>query len=411
MVTKYDIFEFGYTKRSLIRPIEVVKAFNKNEEEYDSIHRYLSELVKDKLFVKKKKGFEVNITKESDYLYRIIRYCLFNGINYNLLLNKNIADFMSRALQKNTVTSSIVKVNPKTFKKYTETLERSGLLLKLSEKPLRAKVFYNSLVNNILVYFGYKHSVMEDDKNNYMKYIESELVKFNKLRKKDEEGYRQIIRDFQISFIHHSLSIEGNPITLNETRVILEKDIIPANLKIEHVDEVKNYQKAIAEMIKNVQEKKPLSVQVILSYHARAMQHRPEIAGKIRAKEVHIRNNPDFTVSKVEEIEHGLYELFLKYNEFIAKKTTIKETIDFAVYLHNQFQHIHPFEDGNSRTTRLVAFHLLQLKDIPVLDMPLGLLDEYILATKGSTKRDDAKLYQTLQKIILYNLKKINERL
>ncbi|MCK5282437.1 MAG: hypothetical protein KAK00_03430 [Nanoarchaeota archaeon] len=74
----------------------------------------------------------------------------------------------------------------------------------------------------------------------------------------------------------------------------------------------------------------------------------------------------------------------------------------------NEFQHTHPFFDGNNGTTRLIAFHFLQMNDIPVFDIPLGLLEEYVFSTKGAKKRNDYKLGQILQQIILYNLKTIN---
>ena len=90
---------------------------------------------------------------------------------------------------------------------------------------------------------------------------------------------------------------------------------------------------------------------------------------------------------------------------------SLEEVLKFAVYFHNEFQHIHPFEDGNSRTTRLITFHLLQSLDIPILDIPFGLLDEYLSYTKASKNREDIKLYQSLQKIILFNLKKINKKM
>ncbi|MFH1212263.1 MAG: hypothetical protein V1659_05050, partial [Candidatus Woesearchaeota archaeon] len=60
---------------------------------------------------------------------------------------------------------------------------------------------------------------------------------------------------------------------------------------------------------------------------------------------------------------------------------------------------------------RLITFHFLQMNDIPILDIPLGLLEEYVFSTKGSKKRDDEKLSQVLQQIILYNLKAINDKL
>ena len=141
------------------------------------------------------------------------------------------------------------------------------------------------------------------------------------------------------------------------------------------------------------------------------MAHIPEIAGKIRKTEVYIKGNPIFKITKSEKLEEELDRLLMKYNNFINKKSSLKEILAFAVYFHNEFQHIHPFTDGNSRTTRLITFHLLQSKDIPIIDIPFGILDEYLNYTKGSKKRKDDKLYITLQKIILFNLKKINNKL
>ena len=44
MVTKYDLFEVLYNKRHPLKPIELLKALNKDEREYDNIHRLLKEL-------------------------------------------------------------------------------------------------------------------------------------------------------------------------------------------------------------------------------------------------------------------------------------------------------------------------------------------------------------------------------
>jgi Fic family protein len=165
-------------------------------------------------------------------------------------------------------------------------------------------------------------------------------------------------------------------------------------------------------MLKDSRDKKPLTLQTILNYHYLAMQHDLDIAGKIRKVEAHISGNPDFQITKAINIESELEELIREYNEFIKKnKVSLKEILDFAVYFHNEFQHIHPFVDGNSRTTRLITFHLLQSRDIPILDIPYGLLDEYLGYTKGARTREDKKLLSALQKIILFNLKKINEEL
>ena len=362
--------------------------------------------------IKKKDGFQAEISKKSELLYNLILYCIKNGINYNLILDKNFAQFISLSLQREEINSKNIKLNPRTVKKYVEILDRNGLILIISEKPLRAKIFYNVLLNNLLVYFGYKHSVVTKSSRNYIWEIKKELESYRKLKKKDEAKYRKIVNEFEISFIYHSLSLEGNPITLPDTIKILKENLVPANLKTTDVDEVKNYQEAMFQMLKDTNERKPLSIQSVLDYHRIAMRHRSYLAGSIRTIPVYIKGNPDFKTTPPKKIKEELEKLFDKYNEFIKRKNVpLEEILKFAVYFHNEFQHIHPFIDGNSRTTRLIAFHLLQSLDIPILDIPFGLLDEYLNYTKGSRKREDIKLYRTLQKIILFNLKKINEKL
>jgi fido (protein-threonine AMPylation protein) len=411
MVTKYDVFETVYKYQHPIKPAEVLKILNKTEREYDNILRLFTELVNEDLLVKTPYGFQVKKGDKSKTLYDIIYHCLSNDLNYNSLIDSSLMQFISLALKQKEITSKEVNLSPKTLKKYIDILNENSLILIISEKPLRVKVFYNILLNNLLVYFGYKHEVITEDNADYIEEISRELALFKKLRKGKEQRYKQIIEDSEVYFIHHSLSLEGNPITLPQTRKILKDKIIPSNLRTSDVDEIKNYQKALFQMIQDSQSKRLLTIPTILNYHGLAMVHIPEIAGKIRKTEVYIKGNPNFKITKAEDLEEELNKLLKVYNEFVNRKSSLKETLAFAVYFHNEFQHIHPFEDGNSRTTRLITFHLLQSLDIPILDIPFGLLDEYLSNTKGSKNREDLKLYQSLQKIILFNLKKINKRL
>ncbi len=412
MVTKYDVFEIVYKNMGLIKPIEVVKKLNKDEREYHVIHKYLRGLAKENLIIKRKGGFQAEISKKTESLYNLILYCIKNGINYNYILDEGLAKFISKSLQRGEINSKNMKINSRTLKKNIDVLNKYGMILVISEKPLKAIVFYNVLLNNLLVYFGYKHEIITELSKSHISKIKNELNIYKRLRKKDETKYQKIVSDFEIPFIYHSLSLEGNPITLSDTIKILKDKIIPANLRASDVDEVKNYQEAMNQMVKDANERKILSLQLILDYHKTAMKHHPDFAGNIRTINVYIKGNPNFKVTPPEKIKEELEKLFEKYNEFIKRKNpALEEILKFAVYFHNEFQHIHPFEDGNSRTTRLITFHLLQSLDIPILDIPFGLLDEYLDYTKGSKIRNDAKLYQNLQKIVLFNLKKINEKL
>jgi len=410
MVTKYDVLEFMYNKGE-IKVNDILKAFNKSKSDYHSVYKILQKLENETLINKTAKGFQIILSPKNELLYKLIRFCIANGINHNILLDKNFVNFIKKALQKRKISIEDYKLNPRTFKNYIDALYKNGFLIVLSWKPLIATLPYNSFLGNLLKYFGHKALAVKRNEDEYLEEIERELKIFKRLRKKDERKYREITEKYEIRFIQHSLNLEGNPITLHETIKLLQDQIIPRDMKAEDIQEVQNYQKALNQMLKDSSENKILTKESILNYHFIAMQHNPEFAGKIRKVNVYIKGNRDFKVSSVKEIEPKLDELLEKYNGFIKKKNSLKEMLLFSSYFHNEFQYIHPFVDGNSRTTRLLAFHILRSQGIPIIDIPLGLLEGYLFSTKGAKKRDDKRLNQIFQSVILYNLKMINGQL
>ncbi len=412
MATKYDVFMDLYSRGGPRKIIDIVNSLKQKKPEYDRIRKILEKLIEMKLIQKNKYGYEKITNEKNQHLFQMLRYCLQNGVGYNDLFNETMAKYLSKAFLRKSFTAEDIRFHPKAFSKISSVLENNGFLIILSRKPFRAVVPYNSFLGDLMVHYGYRPLIARKQQDPYFEEIEKELVKFKKLRAKNMRKYQEILETFQIRFIHHSLSIEGNPLTLAQTTKLLRDQIVPENLSVESVHEVQNYQKAFLQMLRNVQDGLPLTKESILNYHFIALQHKPEWAGKIRDKMVRIRGNKDFKVADPKEIEPLLDRLIEKYNKFAKiRRSSLKEIFDFTSYLHNEFQHIHPFFDGNSRTTRLIIFHFLQINEIPIFDIPLGLLEEYIFSTKGAKKRDDCKLRQVLQQIVLYNLKTIDESL
>jgi fido (protein-threonine AMPylation protein) len=409
MATKYDCFELLYKKKSALSPRDIAQNFSK--ENYITIYKQLIKLVEEDLIEKKDSCFEIKLTKKTELLYQIIEFCLKNEINYNDLIDFSLVKFIKECLEKKEINSASFDLNSRTLRKYISILNKYELDVVISEKPLRFKVFYNTLINNLILYLGFKTLNVNQELINYLPEIQKELLLFRKLRKKNERRYLGVLDEIQIPFIHHSLSMEGNPVTLLNTFKILKDEIVPKDLRVIHVEEIRNYKEAIKRMINDVNQNIHLNLNLIIEYQKLAMRHRASLAGKIRDFEVHIKGNPDFKITPLENIFIELELLIDKYNLFLEKEKGIGEIIDFAVNFHNSLQHIHPFEDGNSRTTRLVTFSLFQRENIPIMDIPFGLLDEYLANTKGSKKREDYLLEQTFQKMILFNLKSVNRKL
>ncbi|MBI2137920.1 Fic family protein [Candidatus Woesearchaeota archaeon] len=412
MVTKYDVFMEVYEKGGPHKIVDVVQGLKQKKSEYDKIRKILETLAEMKLVAKNDSGYERVMNHQNQHLFEMLKYCIKNDVNYNELFDETVAEYLGKAFLKESFGVKDVGLHARTFSKISAILEKNGFLIVLSRKPFRAVAPHNSFLGDLALYFGQRPMVAKAKPDEYFADIGKELVKFKKLRKANNRKYQEILEAFQIRFIHHSLSIEGNPITLRQTIKLLKEKIVPENLSVESVHEVQNYQKAFLQMVQNVRAELPLSKESMLNYHFIAMQHKLQLAGRIRDGHVMIRGNPDYNVADYKSIGSLLDNLVKRYNNYLnAGKHSLKDILKFASRLHNEFQHIHPFFDGNSRTTRLITFHFLQMNDIPIFDIPLGLLEEYVSSTKGSKKRNDEKLSQILQQIILYNLKTINEKL
>lgn len=412
MVKKFDVFLELYDKGGPRKIVDIVRNLKQKKSEYDKIRKILENLIEMKLAVRNQYGYERITNGKNQHLFEMLKYCIKNGVNYNELFDETIAKYLSRAFLKKFFSAKDINFHPKTFAKISAILDKNGFLVVISRKPFKAMAPFNSFLGDLIAYYGYKPTVTKREHNEFLEDIKKELSRFRRLREANNRKYQEILETFQIKFIHHSLSIEGNPITLAQTIKLLRERIVPENLSVEAVLEVQNYQKAFLQMIQNVRNELPLTKESILNYHFLVLQHNEKWAGKFRDGEVYIRGNVDYKVAKYIEIEGLINKLLVSYNEFtVKKKHSLTEIFEFAAYLHNEFQHIHPFFDGNSRTTRLIIFHFLQMNEIPIFDIPLGMLEEYVFSTKGAKIRDDRNLNQVLQQIVLYNLKAMNEKL
>jgi len=211
----------------------------------------------------------------------------------------------------------------------------------------------------------------------------------------------------EAGFIYSSLHLEGNPLTMPETERLLIQNIVPEKQRLESIEETMNYKRAIDFMIENSRKKIRLDMALILKYHEIAM-HGKAFAGKTRVENVFIKKNPKFITSHWKDIDKKLAALMIEYKRFEDNKQDMWNIIKFAAYFHNEFQRIHPFIDGNSRMARLLMLHILRVRGLPVLELPIGYFDSYLDLTKRSEKRDDENFTYLIEEIVLTNLKNVN---
>ncbi|MBU1126785.1 Fic family protein [Patescibacteria group bacterium] len=157
-----------------------------------------------------------------------------------------------------------------------------------------------------------------------------------------------------------STSIEGNPLPLTEVKKILKST--PKYIR-ETEREVLNYNKALKRLNQRLEKRKKsaLTTGLILNVHKQIIKELlPDFqAGKWRKETVQILNpkiqRPVFLPPDWQEVPALINDLVM----FINKNKEEIDPLILAGIFHKQFVLIHPFIDGNGRTSRLITKTLL----------------------------------------------------
>ena len=404
MRTKWDcLFALFELKEAKLTDIS-----KKTGSSASSVRQRLVELLKQKIIIQKKGIYKPNKDNSTTWpVFNITKFCRSRGINYNLFLTKEFAEIVKIGLSKEELLLSDFKLlNYRTVRKYLTYLSRINLLFIVSKKPLRVKFVFDPVFDDVLALFKMKKEEKKITKvitapNDY-KEVEKLLSKLRTLKR--DLNFANTEEEQKIEFTSASTQLEGNTFTLEESKDLLLHDIIPEGKKLKEANEVKNYYSAVSYLTSHLE--KPLSIQHILDLH-RIVIFNLGVKEGVRATMVSIKGNPFYKVSHFSEIYPKLEELCKKANEFLAKKKSAKEVIEFATFVHNEFQHIHPSEDGNSRVTRLLWNYLLMRNGLPLINIYSNTKEEYLSLTKLARERNDAKLNSFLVKIIKDNLYKL----
>ncbi len=161
-------------------------------------------------------------------------------------------------------------------------------------------------------------------------------------------------KDFELRFIHNSTAIEGNTLTLMETKVVLEDGVSIGGKELREIYEVVNHKKAYEYVKKCIAENKPLTENIVKDLHAILTEN--IIAGGIyRNQEVRI-SGAGFTPPAGNEM---YVQIKIFYEDLKYKKDL--NPIELAAWTHAEFVLIHPFVDGNGRTSRLLMNYQLMI--------------------------------------------------
>lgn len=236
-----------------------------------------------------------------------------------------------------------------------------------------------------------------DNMLNEIDRLKKELIEL----KARHKNIKNVDEDFQIKYIYNSNAIEGNTLTLKETKIVLEGITIGGKTLREHF-EVINHAEAIfyiEDMVKNKEELSEYGIKAIHNLILKNIDN--ENAGRYR--------NQNVIISGAEHIPPDFILVPEKMEEFINwyKTCNNMHPVLKAAKVHVDFVEIHPFIDGNGRVSRLIMNLELLKNGYQAINIRNDKKLEYYKALDTAHCHNDYSLFYKL--IAEYELERLKE--
>ena len=405
MVSRLDVvLTAGLFPKS--SPKAVLEKMGKKSVLYNSIYNLLIVLEAAGTVKKHGENYSLAETVPAKRLFWLVYFCFKNGIDYNAVVSEKAAAFVKKGLESKSIKG--LPFHPKTVQKILAVLSRHGFVVVESKKPFVCRIVYSKFLEALVGHFFGKPKIACYDfldcvsEEKIDSRLEKEFSAFKRLSKKP-------LSFDEIGFIHLSLSLEGNTLTLSETEKLIKESIPPKSKPFKDAQQVTDYKKAIDNFIYSDQE---LTLDNILEFHRTAMNSLQAGSGEVRRQNVRIKGNPKFKTPDWKQVPGLLANFFENASQILQqKKLSASQLVENSAFLHNEFQRVHPFVDGNSRTARAIFTKFLAGRGFPLIKIPIGFSEQYMKLTKLSEKRNDKKFAVLMKQITLENLKLASQRI
>lgn len=189
------------------------------------------------------------------------------------------------------------------------------------------------------------------------------------------EGHllNEIKNYYRIGLTWSSNALEGNTLTLSETKILLEDGLTVGGKPLRDTFEALGHAKAYDFMFTLLGSRRITEADTLTMHRMFYAGIDANEAGKYRNRMVFVTGSK-YEVCQVEQIGEEMAKLF----QWAASERNKYHPVQFAAQLHKRFVFIHPFIDGNGRVARLLMNTALIQDGYMLAIIPPILRHEYI---------------------------------
>ena len=318
-------------------------------------------------------------------LYRGLNFALSYGIDYDLYSDPAV-EVLLRATYGRPVFGRDDIPGGSLSPRLLRRLVADGVLVVYAYEPLLARWIGNFFLDELCAWLNVRHP----------RHTVEVPPMVDSLRSRR-------FRDFEAP--PEALGMLGEPDPgegcLSVTQRLVQYDLVHRKEGLLDASARRRYEDTLVAVRDRVRTRRGLDRSLVLEYHALVVGDEPG-AGTIRETRVEVPNTPRFKVALPEQVEPLLGQMLERYQAFSAWGT--EQCLHDAAWLGNEFLHIHPFEDGNSRTARILMSHFFNERRAPIEEIPPTFELLFLLATKGAARRSDENLARLLGDVLIQAL-------
>ncbi|WP_316812317.1 Fic family protein [Pedobacter heparinus] len=206
-----------------------------------------------------------------------------------------------------------------------------------------------------------------------------------------------------ISIVHHSTRIEGSTLTEVETQVLINEGLTPKGKPLQDSLMVTDHFTALQFTIEKARTQTPVTTALIQQINSLTIRNTGSvyntIFGTIDARTGAFRKGnvtagatyfPNF--DKVEKLTNALVA---QINERMKGRLSVEEQVSLSFDAHFNLVSIHPFYDGNGRTSRLLMNYIQAYYGLPFAIVLNESKAEYIQALNDTREKDDINIFRS----------------
>ncbi len=255
-----------------------------------------------------------------------------------------------------------------------------------------------------------------------MSYITQALKlkqQLDQLRPISEEQEARIMQKFRLDWNYHSNHLEGNSLTFGETKMLIMFGTTAGGKPLKDSLEITGHNEAINLILDVIKQNRPLTESFIRELHSLILKEPYWIntitadgkptkklieIGKYKTSPNHVQTKTGeiFYFAKPEEAPAKMSDLMTWYQKEITKKDL--NPIILAAKFHYDFIHIHPFDDGNGRTARLLMNFILMRFGFPPAIIKTDDKENYFYALRRADTSNIEPFIEYIAQNITYSL-------